>query len=321
MQFVKNENMDKALKKSLILHVAVFLLMIVDLPLFWSNRVTLEQVPIVVDLKDVKISEMTNLPPKAKFGKEDVAASKVKRKIEEKYTQKEAEKAPVPDKQQKAKEETAEVKEKPVEPKQDFLVAPQPKKPAAPKKKSKPQPVIQPQPKKPQPKKPASKPEDKKKPQLANPLKSLLASVDALDKETGNTSAEATIKEGTKVNNMGVEGGTGGSYFSELSISEIDAIAGRLRACWNLDPGAMGIKDMVIEIRVFLNKDGSVREAKILDTSRYNSDRAFRSVADSARRAVYVCAPYSIFANRYLDKYDMWKTMLLRFNPFDASIK
>lgn len=321
MQFVKNENMDKALKKSLILHVAVFLLMIVDLPLFWSNRVTLEQVPIVVDLKDVKISEMTNLPPKAKFGKEDVAASKVKRKIEEKYTQEEAEKAPVSDKRQKTEEETVEAKEKTVEPKQDFLVAPQPKKPAAPKKKSKPQPVIQPQPKKPQPKKPAPKPEDKKKPQLANPLKSLLASVDALDKETGNTSAEATIKEGTKVNNMGVEGGTGGSYFSELSISEIDAIAGRLRACWNLDPGAMGIKDMVIEIRVFLHKDGSVRDVKILDTSRYNSDRAFKAVADSARRAVYVCAPYSIFANRYLDKYDMWKTMLLRFNPFDASIK
>ena len=83
----------------------------------------------------------------------------------------------------------------------------------------------------------------------------------------------------------------------------------------------MGIKDMIIEVRVFLNKDGTVRDAKILDTSRYNSDKAFRSVAESARRAVYVCQPYSIFANRYADKYDMWKTMLLRFNPLDASIK
>lgn len=321
MLFVKNENMNRALKKSIALHVAVFLLMIIDLPLFWSNRVTLEQVPIVVDLKDVKISEMTNLPPKAKFGKEDVAASKVKRKIEEKYTQEEKQEAPQAETKQSKEETTAESDDKPVEPKKDFLVAPQPKKPAVPAKKEKKQPVIKPQPKKPQPKKTQPKPEDKKKPQLANPLKSLLASVDALDKETGNTSAEATIKEGTKVNNMGVEGGTGGSYFSELSISEIDAIAGRLRACWNLDPGAQGIKDMIIEVRVFLNKDGSVRDAKILDTSRYNSDRAFRAVADSARRAVFVCEPYAIFANRYADKYDMWKTMLLRFNPFDASIK
>lgn len=318
MQIVKDENMDKAVKKSLLLHLIVFLMMIVDLPLFWSNRATLNQVPIIVDLKDVKISEMTNLPPKAKFGKEDQAASQVKRKVEEKYTKDEAPQEEVKSKA-KAQEETTETKETPKPPKQDFLVAPQPKKPKVPVKKVAPKPAPKPQPKKPQPKKEAPKPKDE--PKLANPLKSLLASVDALEKETGNKSATATIKEGTDVANMGIEGGTGGSYFSELSISEIDAIAGRLRACWNLDPGAMGIKDMIIEVRVFLNKDGTVRDAKILDTSRYNSDKAFRSVAESARRAVYVCQPYSIFANRYADKYDMWKTMLLRFNPLDASIQ
>ena len=142
-----------------------------------------------------------------------------------------------------------------------------------------------------------------------------------MEKEVGNTNQEATIKEGTEVNNMGIEGGTGGSYFSELSISEIDAIAGRLRACWNLDPGAMGIKDMIIEIRAFLNKDGSVRKVDIINISRYNSDAHFRSVADSARRAVYICAPYSIFADKYADKYDKWNTMLLRFNPLDGQIR
>ena len=318
MQIVKDENMDKAVKKSLLLHLIVFLMMIVDLPLFWSNRATLSQVPIIVDLKDVKISEMTNLPPKAKFGKEDKAASKVKRKVEEKYTKDEARQEEIKSKA-KAQEETTETKETPKPPKQDFLVAPQPKKPKVPVKKAAPKPAPKPQQKKPQPKKEAPKPKDE--PKLANPLKSLLASVDALEKETGNKSATATIKEGTDVANMGIEGGTGGSYFSELSISEIDAIAGRLRACWNLDPGAQGIKDMIIEVRVFLNKDGTVRDAKILDMSRYNSDKAFRSVAESARRAVYVCQPYSIFANRYADKYDMWKTMLLRFNPLDASIQ
>ncbi len=321
MQLVKNEHMNKALKKSLILHLVVFLMMVIDLPLFWSNRATLEQVPIIVDLKDIKISEMTNLPPKAKIGKEDKAASKIQRKIENNYTKDEApqEQPKAKEKETKAEEEKVETKETPKPPKQDFLVAPQPKKPNVPVKKATPKPAPKPQPKKPVDKKPV--PKAKEEPKLANPLKSLLASVDALEKETGNTSSTATIKEGTDVANMGVEGGTGGSYFSELSISEIDAIAGRLRACWNLDPGAMGIKDMIIEIRVFLNKDGTVREVKILDTGRYNSDKSFRSVADSARRAVYVCAPYSIFANRYLDKYDLWKTMLLRFNPLDASIK
>lgn len=171
-------------------------------------------------------------------------------------------------------------------------------KPKAPVKKPAPKPVPKPVKKPAVPEKPKPQPK-KEEPKLANPLKSLLASVDALEKE-GEKDQTATIKEDAEVNNMGIEGGTGGSYFSELSISETDAIAGRLRACWNLDPGAMGIQDMIIEIRAYLNRDGSVREVKILDTGRYNSDRYFRSVADSARRAVYICEPvYSIFAEKY----------------------
>lgn len=316
--------MKQSLYKSLALHFVVFLLIMVDIPLFWHNKITLNQVPIIVDLNNVKISEMTNLPPKAKMGKEDKAASKVKRKIENNYTKEEPKKDDKRPTAKEPEEETAPEEAAPTEPKKDYLVAPQPKKPKAPKKKpTPPVPAAKPKPKpkpKPEVKKEQKQPE-KGKPQLANPLKSLLASVDALEKEVGNTNQEATIKEGTEVNNMGIEGGTGGSYFSELSISEIDAIAGRLRACWNLDPGAMGIKDMIIEIRAFLNKDGSVRKVDIINTSRYNSDAHFRSVADSARRAVYICAPYSIFADKYADKYDKWNTMLLRFNPLDGQIR
>ena len=316
--------MKQSLYKSLALHFVVFLLIMVDIPLFWHNKTTLNQVPIIVDLNNVKISEMTNLPPKAKMGKEDKAASKVKRKIENNYTKEEPKKDDKHPTAKEPEEETAPEEAAPTEPKKDYLVAPQPKKPKAPKKKpTPPVPAAKPKPKpkpKPEVKKEQKQPE-KGKPQLANPLKSLLASVDALEKEVGNTNQEATIKEGTEVNIMGIEGGTGGSYFSELSISEIDAIAGRLRACWNLDPGAMGIKDMIIEIRAFLNKDGSVRKVDIINTSRYNSDAHFRSVADSARRAVYICAPYSIFADKYADKYDKWNTMLLRFNPLDGQIR
>ena len=312
--------MKQSLYKSLALHFVVFLLIMVDIPLFWHNKTTLNQVPIIVDLNNVKISEMTNLPPKAKMGKEDKAASKVKGKIENNYTKEEPKKDDKRPTAKEPEEETALEEAAPTEPKKDYLVAPQPKKPKAPKKKpTPPVPAAKPKPK-PEVKKEQKQPE-KGKPQLANPLKSLLASVDALEKEVGNTNQEATIKEGTEVNNMGIEGGTGGSYFSELSISEIDAIAGRLRACWNLDPGAMGIKDMIIEIRAFLNKDGSVRKVDIINTSRYNSDAHFRSVADSARRAVYICAPYSIFADKYADKYDKWNTMLLRFNPLDGQIR
>lgn len=311
--------MNNALKKSIVLHVIVFLLFVIDLPMFWWHRTPPGQVPIIVDLKDVKISEMTNLPPKAKFGKEDKAASTTKRKIEKKYTREEK-KAPEPQPKKlepKAETKKAEPAPEPETPKKDFLVAPQPKKPK-PKAEVKEKP--KPQPKKAEPKKPEPK-KGKSEPELANPLKSLLASVDALEKETGNKSAEAMIKEGTKVNNVGVEGGTIGSYFSELTISEMDALAGRLRACWNLDPGAMGIEDMIVEIKATLNQNGTVRSVEIIDSGRYNRDSHFRSVADSAKRAVYICQPYKILADKYAEKYDEWRDLRLRFNPMDGGVQ
>ena len=314
--------MNNALKKSIALHLAVFLMFIIDLPMFWRNRLTMDQVPIIVDLKDVKISEVTNLPPKAKFGDEDKAATRTQpQKEKPQYSKEQPDEEEVKPQDNKPEKAEPEKEQDAPEPKKDYLAAPQPKKPQAPKKPA--HKKIMPKYSRPKPKpqpKPAPKKEDDSKPQLANPLKSLLASVDQMEKSIGAEDTEATIKTGTEVNNMGVEGGTQGSYFSELSISEIDAIAGRLRACWNLDPGAMGIENMIVEIRASLNQDGSVRKVDILDSSRYNSDNHFRSVADSARRAVFICGPYKIFAERYADKYDKWNTLLLRFNPLNKQI-
>ncbi len=308
--------MTSGLKKSIALHIAFLLLWVIEVPMFWWNKTDAGQVPIIVDLKDVKISEMTNLPPKAKFGKEDKEASQVKRKIEKKYTKEEkSEPAEEAKSEKKVEESKEELKTEPV--KKDFLVAPPPKKPQVKKTQKK----ETPKPKENKKVKKEPKKEEKKdEPQLANPLKSLLASVDALEKEA-NTSQTATIKEGTDVANMGVEGGTAGSYFSELSISEMDALAGQLRACWNLDPGAMGIEDMIVEIKAQLNQDGGVYSVEIMNKGRYSSDSHFRSVADSAVRAVHICAPYKILSEKYAEKYEEWKILRLRFNPIDQSVK
>ena len=67
--------------------------------------------------------------------------------------------------------------------------------------------------------------------------------------------------------------------------------------------------------------DRTVREVEILDRARYNADVYFRSVADSARRAVYICQPYAVLPQKYGDKYDVWKTMLLRFDPVSHSVR
>lgn len=315
-----------SLYQSVALHAIAVLLMAVDLSFIWRKDITIEQEPIMVDLSEVKVSEMTNLPTKAEFAEKDSPATKVKPeepKAEEKTTPQQVQATEVSDKadDNQPKDET------PVEPKQDFIVPPQPSKPKVPEKKPEPKrPTPPPQPKKPaapQKKPEPKKPEPKKQQQnLANPLKDLMASVDNMAKQIDAQNANATIKTGTQVNNMGIEGGIGGSYFSDLSISETDAIAVCLRSKWNLDPGAMGIEDMLIEIRAQLTQDGNVVQGSVvaLDRSRYNSDTHFRAVANSAIRAVYACQPYSVLAQKYPQKYDKWKTMLLRFNPINHSV-
>jgi len=313
-----------SLYKSIGLHLAALLVLVIDLPEFKSQKLEIGQAPIIVDLSEVKISEMTNLPPKAEFAEKTQKAT-AQKKIET-YTKEE---------QISESEEIAEKKES----NNSFLEAPKPAekpktpepkkmpKPMPPKPAQKPKPPAQPKPK-PEPKKedktppvqPKSQPKQEPKKELANPLKSLMDSVDELKAEAAERTQKATIAEGTKVQNMGVEGGKDGSYFQELSITETDLIASRLRECWNLDPGAMGLQNMIIEIRAHLNQDGTVRDVQILDSSRYNSDTRFRAIAESARRAVYTCQPYSIFAEKYGNRYDIWKTLKLRFNPMDGAV-
>lgn len=311
--------MKKYLYRSVGLHIAVFLLFALDLP-FWHSRMSVGQAPIIVDLKDVKLAEVTNLPPKAVIGEENQKAKAPEKKQPE-FTHEETKKPDTPPPTPEMKKENQV----------DFVeeVKPEPKK----EEKPKPKPVSKPEPK-PVPK-PAPEPKEQLKPKapkqlenktVANPLKSLMDSVSAMEKEVGEQ-APATIKEGTPVSNMGIKGGTEGSYFSELTISETDAIAGRLRECWNLDPGARGIENMIVEIRAKLNRDGSLQDVQILDTTRYNSDPHFRAIAESARRAVWSCANkdnvnlYKLFPEKYADKYNLWNTLLLRFNPMDASIR
>ena len=326
--------MKKYLYRSIALHIAVFIVFVMDLPLFFKPKMTIGQAPIIVDLKDVKLGEMTNLPPKAVFGEEEKKAT-VQEKTPPKYTHEEKiqepEPEPEPEKVETPKQDFVDTTPKPEkEPKPDPKPQPKetPKSEQKPNKKPVPKPSKKPTPPKPQ-NKPTHKTPDKPKEikTITNPLKSLMDSVNSLEKELGEQNSPAVIKTGTQVANMGIEGGTDGSYFSDLTITETDAIAGRLRECWNLDPGARGIEGMIIEIRAFLTSDGTIRDVQIVDKARYNADPHFRAIAESARRAVISCQNhnnvniYKIFPEKYADKYKMWNTLLLKFNPMDASVR
>ena len=55
---------------SLALHIVVFLLCVFDIPFLTGKPKFDEQPPIIIDLEDVKISDVTNLPEKAVVGEE-----------------------------------------------------------------------------------------------------------------------------------------------------------------------------------------------------------------------------------------------------------
>ena len=91
----------------------------------------------------------------------------------------------------------------------------------------------------------------------------------------------------------------------------VRAIQEQLRNCWRIDPGARGAEDIVIEIKVLLNQDGSVHTVEIVDVVRMVQDGFFRSAAENAKRAISRCSPFRLPPR----KYDVWRQLTLRFDP------
>jgi len=98
-----------------------------------------------------------------------------------------------------------------------------------------------------------------------------------------------------------------------LSASELAGIRRQIERCWNVPVGVPGLEAMRVSLRIQLEADGSVREVSIEDQGRLDSDSGFRTVAESARRAVLTCR-LSLPA----EKYVVWRDMVLTFSPGDA---
>ncbi len=98
-----------------------------------------------------------------------------------------------------------------------------------------------------------------------------------------------------------------------LSMSEIDAVRHQIQRCWNVPAGAKDAENMVIEVAVIMNRDGTVREARVVDANRMRGDAFFRTAAEAARRAVLnpKCNKLKLPA----EKFDQWQQMTLNFNP------
>ena len=100
-----------------------------------------------------------------------------------------------------------------------------------------------------------------------------------------------------------------------VTASEIDAIRQRIYKCWIIPSGIRGARDMVVDIHIHTARDGTVTRADIDDKARMSRDPAFRSAAESARRAVLDprCNPLPIPPH----KYEQFKDFIIGFNPKD----
>src|SRR6516164_4749198 len=102
---------------------------------------------------------------------------------------------------------------------------------------------------------------------------------------------------------------------SQITASEVDLVRQQIARCWNVPAGARDAKDLVVEVRVAVDPDGTVRQAIIVDQGRLGSDLFFRAAAESARRALFnpLCRPLRLPP----EKYAIWKDLVVDFSPKD----
>src|SRR5690348_10538988 len=95
----------------------------------------------------------------------------------------------------------------------------------------------------------------------------------------------------------------------------MDLVRSQIAQCWNLPAGAKDAGSLVTDIRVWMNPNGTVQKAEILNAFKVNSDRHHRAKAESALRAVLNqrCQPFKLPP----EKFDEWSTMTIGFDPKD----
>ncbi|MBL6932965.1 MAG: energy transducer TonB [Rhodospirillales bacterium] len=303
---------------SVVFHVALMGVAYFGLPAL--QRDVMMDAPVMVEI--VTVAEVTNAPQPEVKPEKTVKLEEPKPeppKVEPKPEPPRPEVKVAPPPPPEPEPEPAPVPE----PEEVAVVPPPPE--AKPKAKEKPKPKPEPKPevKKPEPKPSApaalAKVKPKRKPKPPDAFASVLKTVaefkqqpapvekkEEIKKEEPKASFEDQIAQALVSKKRSFD------QSKPLSISEIDYVRQQIAKCWNPPAGAKNARDMIIEIAVAMNMDGTVRHAKI-NSKDIQSDPFLRAMAESALRAVLNrhCQPFKLPR----DKFDRWKTMTLVFNP------
>ncbi|MFA7430936.1 MAG: energy transducer TonB [Rhodospirillaceae bacterium] len=295
---------------SIVIHIVVVILATFGLPFLARDYETVET-PIIVEL--VEVAEITQAPSSARAKPEKPKAPEPKEDPKPAPPKEDPKPAPPP----------APAPPPPPAPEPPAPPPPAPPPPAPPQpakeapKAEEPNPPVPKPPAKPTPPKPETKKEDpkptppKKREEPDDFAKSLEMTLDALKRQQEakeDSKAKDTAQKPAVAASSPVIGAPIGD---RATMSEKDAIRAQIEQHWFIDPGALDLQNMVIELQVRINPDGTVVEAQIMDRARVATDGHFRSVAEGARRAAFKASPL-----KYpVQKYNEFKLMTLVFRP------
>jgi hypothetical protein len=307
-----------SLISSAIFHLALIVLVFVGLPQIFAPK-PLEDTPIAVQLvtlaPETRATQLTKTPPKPDTKPEPQIAQATPEPPKPEPPKPEPPKPapppppppPPPPKPPEPTPDPPKPEPKPPEPKAELP------KPEPPKVEPKPEP---PKPKVVEAPKPKAKPEPPKpdQKQLASDFDSLLKNLTR--QKTAPTPEDAQPKAKQPPAQQQASSQPIAPLGAQLTVSELDLIRQQISQCWNIDPGSKDAQKQRPEFRVFMNEDGTIRSAQLLNSD-LMSDPIFRSAAESAQRALRNprCQPLKLPPQ----KYDQWQTFTITFDPKDFS--
>jgi hypothetical protein len=299
-----------SLISSAIFHLALIVLVFVGLPQIFAPK-PLEDTPIAVQLvtlaPETRATQLTKTPPKPDTKPEPQIAQATPEPPKPEPPKPEPPKPAPPPKPPEPTPDPPKPEPKPPEPKAELP------KPEPPKVEPKPEP---PKPKVVEAPKPKAKPEPPKpdQKQLASDFDSLLKNLTR--QKTAPTPEDAQPKAKQPPAQQQASSQPIAPLGAQLTVSELDLIRQQISQCWNIDPGSKDAQKQRPEFRVFMNEDGTIRSAQLLNSD-LMSDPIFRSAAESAQRALRNprCQPLKLPPQ----KYDQWQTFTITFDPKDFS--
>jgi colicin import membrane protein len=99
---------------------------------------------------------------------------------------------------------------------------------------------------------------------------------------------------------------------AQLSLSELEALRARLAQLWTVPAGAKDPQELVVLVRVKLNRDGKLAAPPVVLTS--GKSPLFIAARDSAIRALFRGQPYDMLKPEH---YEQWKDVEITFDPRD----